>query len=71
MLFQATRVILNALQDACMKGMEKIAVAQEKADHFCASLENPAGLRIGTESQTPDGRKYAGTRFPAYLGAGI
>jgi len=59
------------LQDACMKGMEKIAVAQEKADHFCASLENPAGLRIGAESQTPDGLKYSRTRFPAYLGAGI
>ena len=71
MLFQATRVILNALQDACMKGMEKIAVAQEKADHFCASLENPAGLRIGAESQTPDGRKYPRPRFPAYLRAGI
>jgi len=70
-LFQATRVILNALQDACMKGMEKIAVAQEKADHFCALLENPAGLRIGAESQTPDGRKDSRTRFPAYLGAGI
>jgi len=71
MLFQATRVILNALQDVCMKGMEKIAVAQEKTDHFCASLENPAGLRIGAESQTPDGRKYSRTGFPAYLGAGI
>jgi hypothetical protein len=71
MLFQATRVSLNALQDARMKGMEKIAVAQQKADHFSASLENPAGLRIGAESQTPDGRKYSRTRFPAYLGAGI
>src|SRR5882762_11646070 len=71
MLFQATRVSLNALQDACMKGMEKIAVAQEKADHFCASLENAAGLRIGAESQTPDGRKYSRTRFPADLRAGI
>jgi len=33
-----------------MKGMEKITVAQEKADHFCAPLENPAGLRIRAES---------------------
>src|SRR5882762_2128838 len=71
MLFQTARVRLNALQDACMKGMEKIAVAQEKADHFCASLENPAGLRIGAESQTPDGRKYPCPGFPAYLRAGI
>ena len=54
-----------------MKGMEKIAVAKEKADHFRAPLENPAGLRIGAESQTPDGRKYSRTRFPAYLRTGI
>jgi hypothetical protein len=54
-----------------MKGMEKIAVAQKKADHFCAPLENPAGLRIGAESHTPDGLKYARTRFPAHLRAGI
>jgi hypothetical protein len=51
--------------------MEKIAVAQEKADHFCASLEHPPGLRIGAESQTPDGLKYARARFPAHLRAGI
>jgi hypothetical protein len=70
-LFQAAGISFNALQDACMKGMEKIAIAQEKANHFCASLENPAGLRIGAESQTPDGLKYSRTRFPAYLRAGI
>src|SRR6266853_6927379 len=54
-----------------MKGMEKIAVAEQKADHFRAPLENPAGLRIRAESQTPDGLKYARTRFPAHLRAGI
>src|SRR6266481_827178 len=54
-----------------MKGMEKIAVAQEKADHFCAPLENPAGLRIRAESQTPDALKYARTCFPAHLRARI
>ncbi len=54
-----------------MKGMEKIAIAQEKADHFCAPLENPAGLSLGTESQTPDGLQYSRARFPAHLGAGI
>jgi hypothetical protein len=70
-LFQAGGIGFDALQDASMKGMEKIAVAQEKADHFSASLENPAGLRIGAESQTPDGRKYSRTGFPAYLRAGI
>jgi hypothetical protein len=51
--------------------MEKIAVAQEKADHFCALLENPAGLSIGAEPQSPDGLKYSRTRFPAHLRAGI
>jgi hypothetical protein len=34
MLLQAAGVSFNPLQDASMKGMEKIAVAQEKADHF-------------------------------------
>src|SRR6266849_5554032 len=70
-LFQAAGISFHALQDACMKGMEKIAVAQEKADHFSASLENPAGLRIGAESQTSDSLKYSRTRFPAHLRAGI
>jgi hypothetical protein len=70
-LFQAGGVRFDALQDASVKGMEKIAVAQQKADHFCASLENPAGLRIGAESQTPDGLKYARARFPAHLRTGI
>jgi hypothetical protein len=51
--------------------MEKIAVAQEKADHFRASFEHPAGLRIGAKSETADRIKYPRTRFPAYLRAGI
>jgi len=59
------------LQDARVKGMEKIAVAQEKANHFRAALENPPGLRVGAESQAPDGLHYSRTRFPAYLRAGI
>jgi hypothetical protein len=70
-LFQAGGIGFDALQDARMKGMEKIAVAEQKADHFRAPLENPAGLRIRAESQTPDGLKHARTRFPAYLRAGI
>ena len=70
-LLHAGGIRFDALKDARMKGMKEIAVAQEKADHFCASLENPAGLRIGAESQTPDGGKHSRTRFPAYLRAGI
>ena len=70
-LFQAAGIRFDALQDASMKGMEKIAVAQQKADHFCAPLENPAGLGIGAEPQTPDGLEYPLTRFPAHLRAGI
>jgi hypothetical protein len=54
-----------------MKGVEKIAVAQEKANHFRAWLENPAGLRVGAESQTSDGLKYSLTRFLAHLRARI
>jgi hypothetical protein len=51
--------------------MEKIAVAEQKADHFGASFENPAGLRIRAESETPNGLKDSCARFPAYLSAGI
>jgi hypothetical protein len=70
-LFQAAGIRFHALQDASMKGMEKIAVAQQKANHFCAPLEDPASLGIGAEPQTPDGLEYALTRFPAHLSAGI
>src|SRR6266478_10041824 len=51
--------------------MEKIAVAEEKADHFGASFENPAGLCIRAESETPNGFKYSCARFPAYLSARV
>src|SRR5437773_2343774 len=54
----AAGVRFDALQDARVKGMEKIAVAQEKANHFRAALENPPGLRVGAESQAPDGLHY-------------
>ena len=70
-LFQAGGIGFDALQDARMKGMEKIPVAQKKADHLCAALEDPAGLRIGAESQPPDSLEYSRTRFPADLRAGI
>jgi len=70
-LFQTAGRRFDALQDASMKGVKKIAVAQEKADHFSSSLENPAGLRVGAKSQTSDGLKYTLPRFPAHLRAGI
>jgi hypothetical protein len=54
-----------------VKGMEKIAVAEEKTDHFGASFENPAGLRIRAESETPNGLKYSCARFSAYLSARV
>jgi len=70
-LFQAVGARFDALQNPSMKRMEEIAVAQEKADHFRASFENPAGLRIGAKSQLADRTKYPRAGFPAYLGAGI
>ena len=54
-----------------MKGMEKIAVAKEKANHFCASLENATGLGVGTKSEAADRLKHPQARFPAYLRAGV
>src|SRR5438270_13426054 len=54
-----------------MKRMEKIAVAQEKADHFRAALKNSASLRVGAESQAPNGFNDASACFSAHLRAGI
>src|SRR6266480_409670 len=54
-----------------MKGMEKIAVAQKKANNFRSALENAAGLGIGAKPQTPDGLKYTRPGFTAHLRAGI
>src|SRR5260370_22894020 len=70
-LFQAGGIGFDALQDARMKGMKKVAVAQEEANHFLAPLENSACLRIWAESETPDGLKHARTRLPAQLRTGI
>src|SRR5205814_3491350 len=50
-LLQAAGIGFDALQNASMKGVEKIAVAQQEADHFRAALKNSAGLRVGAESQ--------------------
>src|SRR5258707_1750287 len=70
-LFQAGGIRLDALQDASMKGMEKISVAQEKADHFGASLKNPAGLRITQESQPLYRLTECGASLPDHLGPAI
>jgi hypothetical protein len=70
-LFQAGGIGFDALQDTSVKGMKKIAVAEEKADHLCASFENPASLGIRAESEAPDGLKHSCARFPAYLSARI
>src|SRR6266851_1631699 len=58
-LFQTAGIGFDALQDARMKRMEKIAIAQEKADHFRAAFENSAGLRIGAKSEAADGIQRA------------
>src|SRR5215472_5354345 len=71
MLLQSAGVGLNALQDASMEGMQKIAVAQEEAHHFCTPLENTAGLRVGAESEAADGFENSRASFAADLGAGI
>src|SRR5438309_10939701 len=70
-MLQAAGVRFDALQNARMKRMEEITVAQEKADHFRAALKNSAGLRVGAESQAPNGFKDASACFPAHLRAGI
>jgi hypothetical protein len=47
--------------------MEKIAIAQQKADHLRAPFQNPAGLRVGAKSQTPDRIEHPRARLPAHL----
>ena len=71
MVFQAAGVGLHALQNASVKRVKKIAVAQEKANNFRAALENAAGLGVGTEAQAANRFQNAGARFPAYLRTGI
>ena len=66
-LFQAAGVRFHSLQDARVKRMKEIAVAQEKADHFRSLFQNPAGLRIGTKFETADRIEYPRARFSAYL----
>src|SRR5258706_6554549 len=70
-LFHAACVGFDPLQNACMKRVEKIAIAQQKANHLRPLFENPAGLRIGSKSKTADCIKHPRARFPAYLRAGI
>src|SRR5215472_652735 len=70
-MLQAASIRLDTLQNARVKGMEEIAVAQKKANNLGASLENSTGLRVRPEPQTADGFIHAGARFPAHLRAGI
>src|ERR1700751_460190 len=70
-LFHAGGVGFDALQDSSMKGMKKVTVAEEKADHFCAMFENPAGLRVRAEPEAPDGLKHSCAGLSAYLSARI
>jgi len=51
-LFHAAGVGFDALKNARMKRVEKIAVAQEKANHLRALFENPA--RPARSAETRD-----------------
>src|SRR5712672_4299596 len=70
-LLHAAGIRFHALQDARMKRMEKIAVTEKTADHFCAPLENAASLRVGSKSQAVDGIQYARASLSADLRTGI
>src|SRR5712672_4070419 len=58
-LLHPAGIRFDALQDARMKRMKKIAVTEKKADHLRAALENAASLRVGSKSQAVDGIQYA------------
>src|SRR5712675_1989615 len=66
-LLHAAGVRFDALQDARMKRMKKIAVTEKKADHFRAPLENAASLRVGSKSQAMNGIQYTRASLSADL----
>src|SRR5882762_311545 len=70
-LLHPAGIRFDALQDSRMKRMKNIAVTEKKADHFRASFENAASLRVRTKSQTVNGIQYTCAGLPAYLRAGI
>jgi hypothetical protein len=70
-LFKSTGVRLDALQNARVEGMQKIAVAQEKAKNFRATLENPARLGVGAKFEAAYGRENARARFLADVRTGV
>src|SRR5260370_5591309 len=70
-LFQTAGIGFDALQDARMKRMEKIAIAQEKADHFRTAFENAARLRIWAKFETSGCIQNRRAPFPALMPSGI
>src|SRR5579864_4047844 len=71
MMLQRAGIRFDALQNAGMKRMEKITVAQEKANNFGAALKNSSSLRVGAEPKAADGFVDTGARLAAHLRAGI
>src|SRR5579859_1125670 len=70
-MFQAAGVRFDTLQNARVKGMEKVSVAQEKANDFGASLQDSPGLGVGAETEATDGFVHKCASLPAHLRARI
>src|SRR5712672_2022586 len=70
-LLHAAGIRFDALQDARMKRMKKIAVTEKKANHLRAPFENAASLRVGSKSQAVDSIQYACASLSADLRARI
>jgi hypothetical protein len=66
-MFQATGVGFDPLQNASVKGMDKIAIAQKKTHNFGAALEHAARLGIGAEGQATNRFQNARASFMADL----
>src|SRR5712672_774812 len=66
-LLHPAGIRFDALQDARMKRMKKIAVTEKKADHLRTPFENAASLRVGSKSQAVDGIQNARASLSADL----
>src|SRR5947209_3722347 len=63
-LLHPARIRFHALQNARVKRMKEIAVAQQKTYHLRSAFQDPARLGIGTKSQTMYGVQHPCASFP-------
>src|SRR5882724_4091956 len=70
-LLHSACIRLDTLQNAGVKWMQKVAIAQQKADRFRAAAQYAARLRIRTETEPPNRLQHARPRLSADVRTGI